>query len=86
MLLPLCSATEITPETLGNSVDLNDESITELFVATLDCIRDSAGHAIKRTCDFLGKSVNYLLFTVHSTMLCYLFLVNDNNFLFFFLS
>lgn len=48
---------EITPGTSGNSVDLNDETVTELFVATLDCIRDSAGHAIKRTCDFLGPKI-----------------------------
>ncbi|XP_073055673.1 protein unc-13 homolog isoform X1 [Primulina eburnea] len=48
---------QMTPGTLGTSVDLNDESVTELFVATLDCIRDSAGHAIKRTCDFLGAKI-----------------------------
>ncbi|XP_073136594.1 protein unc-13 homolog isoform X2 [Henckelia pumila] len=51
-----CSA-DMTPGTLGTSVDLNDESVTELFVATLDCIRDSACHAIKRTCDFLGAKI-----------------------------
>lgn len=31
------------------------ESVDELFVATFDCIRDSAADAIKRTCELVGK-------------------------------
>lgn len=34
---------------------MTGESVSELFVATLHCIRDSAAQAIKKTSDFLGK-------------------------------
>lgn len=49
------SATETTPATL-EPTDVNGESVSPLFVATLDCIRDSAAHGIRKTSEFLGKS------------------------------
>ncbi|KAL9177741.1 hypothetical protein ABFS82_01G078500 [Erythranthe guttata] len=47
---------EKTPETL-ETTDVNGESVSELFVATLDCIKDSAAHAIRKTSDFLGAKI-----------------------------
>ncbi|EPS62384.1 hypothetical protein M569_12406, partial [Genlisea aurea] len=41
----------------SDSVDLDDESVSELFVATLDCIANSASTAIKRTSEFLGARI-----------------------------
>ncbi|RAL44398.1 hypothetical protein DM860_011675 [Cuscuta australis] len=45
------------PELSDGSSDMRDESMDELFVATFDCIRDSAANAIRKTCDFLGTRV-----------------------------
>lgn len=49
-------STEETPTT-SVPIDVNDESVSELFVATLDCIRDSAAHGIRKTSDFLGTKI-----------------------------
>lgn len=49
------SATEKTSATL-EPTDVDGESVSALFVATLDCIRDSAAQGIRKTSEFLGKS------------------------------
>lgn len=36
------------------------ESVDELFVATFDSLRDTAADAIRRTCEFIGKSVKLI--------------------------
>ncbi|KAL2544069.1 hypothetical protein Fot_13302 [Forsythia ovata] len=51
---------EQTTETLETTLDSNNESVAELFVATLECIRDSASDAIRQTCDFLGARFVFL--------------------------
>ncbi|KAL3818096.1 hypothetical protein ACJIZ3_004001 [Penstemon smallii] len=58
-------------ETLDVTVDLNDESISELFVATLDCIKDSAAHAIIKTSDFLGAKI--VFWDLRDAFLLYLY-------------
>ncbi|KAL6556752.1 hypothetical protein OROHE_006628 [Orobanche hederae] len=47
-------STENIPETPS---EVNGESVSELFVATLDIIRDSAADAIQKTSDFLGTRI-----------------------------
>ncbi|KAH6758083.1 hypothetical protein C2S52_023025 [Perilla frutescens var. hirtella] len=49
-------STEKAPATL-EPTDANGEPVSELFVATLDCLRDSAAHGIRKTCDFLGAKI-----------------------------
>ena len=41
----------------SETVSEYSESVDELFVATFDSLRDTAADAIKRTCEFIGKSV-----------------------------
>lgn len=51
---PSHSATKRTPAT-SEPTDVDGESVSELFVATLDCIKDSAAQGIRKTGDFLGN-------------------------------
>nr|XP_027080493.1 protein unc-13 homolog isoform X1 [Coffea arabica] len=48
---------EESPETSGRILDTCSESVDELFVATFDCIRDTAAHAIRSICEFIGVRV-----------------------------
>ncbi|MCD7447586.1 hypothetical protein HAX54_032204 [Datura stramonium] len=41
--------------TSNGILEMCSESVDELFVATFDCIRDSAADAIRRTCELVGK-------------------------------
>ncbi|KAL3331289.1 hypothetical protein AABB24_034886 [Solanum stoloniferum] len=43
--------------TSNGILEMCSESVDELFVATFDCIRDSAADAIKRTCELVGARV-----------------------------
>lgn len=43
--------------TSNGILEMCSESVGELFVATFDCIRDSAADAIKRTCELVGARV-----------------------------
>lgn len=45
------------PETSGRILDACGESVDELFAATFDCFRDSAAHAIRSICEFIGARV-----------------------------
>ncbi|KAM7494210.1 hypothetical protein LguiB_028819 [Lonicera macranthoides] len=47
---------EEPPDTSDGMLD-SSESVDELFVATIDCIRDTASHYIKNICDFTGARV-----------------------------
>lgn len=49
-----------TKQTTETTLELDNESVAELFVATLECIRDSAADAIRQTCDFLGARFVFL--------------------------
>ncbi|XP_051137356.1 protein unc-13 homolog isoform X2 [Andrographis paniculata] len=49
-------STEETRETL-ETTNVDNEAVSELFVATLDCISDSASQAIRKTSDFLGAKI-----------------------------
>ncbi|XP_011081014.1 uncharacterized protein LOC105164132 isoform X3 [Sesamum indicum] len=62
-----------TGKTSGNSetTDVNAESVSELFVATLDCIRDSAANAIRKTSDFLGTKI--VFWDMRDSFLYYLY-------------
>ncbi|KAL3499395.1 hypothetical protein ACH5RR_038488 [Cinchona calisaya] len=44
-------------ETSGRILDTCSESVDELFAATFDCIRDTAAHAIRSICEFIGVRV-----------------------------
>lgn len=48
---------EESPETSGRILDTCSESVDELFAATFDCIRDTAAHAIRSICEFIGVRV-----------------------------
>ncbi|KAI3468779.1 hypothetical protein Pfo_025442 [Paulownia fortunei] len=63
-------STENFPATL-ETTDVNGESVSELFVATLDCIRDSAAHAIRKTSDFLGAKI--VFWDMRDSFLFYLY-------------
>ncbi|XP_047945156.1 protein unc-13 homolog isoform X1 [Salvia hispanica] len=63
-------STERTPGTL-EPTDLNGESVSELFVATLDCIRDSAAQGIQKTSEFLGAKV--VFWDMRDSFLSYLY-------------
>ncbi|KAL8543750.1 hypothetical protein ACS0TY_004350 [Phlomoides rotata] len=63
-------STERTPRTL-EPADVNGESVSELFVATLDCIKDSASHAIRKTSDFLGTKI--VFWDMRDSFLSYLY-------------
>ncbi|KAG8374878.1 hypothetical protein BUALT_Bualt10G0041300 [Buddleja alternifolia] len=65
-----CSIEE-TPETLETTGSLNGESVSELFIATLDCIRDSAADAIRNTSDFLGAKI--VFWDMRDSFLFYLY-------------
>ncbi|KAJ8555736.1 hypothetical protein K7X08_013232 [Anisodus acutangulus] len=43
--------------TSNGILEMCSESVDELFVATFDCIRDSAADAIRRTCELVGARV-----------------------------
>ncbi|GFQ01344.1 hypothetical protein PHJA_002278300 [Phtheirospermum japonicum] len=60
-------STENIPET----PDVNGESVSELFVATLDIIRDSAADAIRTTSDFLGARI--VFWDMRESFLSYLY-------------
>ncbi|KAK4389327.1 protein unc-13 [Sesamum angolense] len=59
-----------TSET-SETTDVNAESVSELFVATLDCIRDSAANAIRKTSDFLGTKI--VFWDMRDSFLYYLY-------------
>ncbi|KAL1547598.1 protein unc-13 isoform X2 [Salvia divinorum] len=63
-------STERTPATL-EPTDVNGESVSELFVATLDCIRDSAAQGIRKTSEFLGAKV--VFWDMRDSFLSYLY-------------
>ncbi|KAL6556364.1 hypothetical protein OROGR_005652 [Orobanche gracilis] len=61
-------STENIPETPS---DVDGESVSELFVATLDIIRDSAADAIRKTSDFLGTRI--VFWDMRDSFLFYLY-------------
>ncbi|XP_057764080.1 protein unc-13 homolog isoform X2 [Salvia miltiorrhiza] len=63
-------STERTHATL-EPTDVNGESVSELFVATLDCIRDSAAQGIRKTSDFLGAKI--VFWDMRDSFLSYLY-------------
>ncbi|KAG6428684.1 hypothetical protein SASPL_112937 [Salvia splendens] len=63
-------ATERTPATL-EPTDVNGESVSEIFVATMDCIRDSAAQGIQKTSEFLGAKV--VFWDMRDSFLSYLY-------------
>ncbi|KAL3647194.1 hypothetical protein CASFOL_008162 [Castilleja foliolosa] len=60
-------STENIPETQ----DVNGESVSELFGATLDIIRDSAADAIRKTSDLLGARI--VFWDMRESFLSYLY-------------
>lgn len=54
LTLFLYSAMERAHENM-ETTNVNQESVSELFGATLDCISDSASNAMKKSSEFLGK-------------------------------
>ncbi|XP_042055617.1 protein unc-13 homolog isoform X3 [Salvia splendens] len=63
-------STERTPATL-EPTDVNGESVSEIFVATMDCIRDSAAQGIQKTSEFLGAKV--VFWDMRDSFLSYLY-------------
>lgn len=53
-ILHTFTAAEDSHWTSNGILEMCSESVDELFVATFDCIRDSAADAIKRTCELVG--------------------------------
>ncbi|XP_016460654.2 protein unc-13 homolog isoform X1 [Nicotiana tabacum] len=45
--------------TSNGILEMCSESVDELFVATFDCIRDSAADAIRKTCELVGARVMF---------------------------
>ncbi|XP_009770723.1 protein unc-13 homolog isoform X1 [Nicotiana sylvestris] len=49
---------DVDPRWTWNGIlEMCSESVDELFVATFDCIRDSAADAIRKTCELVGARV-----------------------------
>lgn len=54
------SAEGETEESLERNFLTSSEAVDELFITTLNIIRDTATGAIRKICDFIGEQINFV--------------------------